>query len=169
MQYSLLGDPALKLNIPTLKAVIDTINGKAVGDSKDIQLKALSVANVKGHIEKDGVKSTDFNGKITATVRDAEELITCKLNASADADEAYAYYDRTKTLFNGTDSVKGGNFSFSFAVTKDISYSDEEGMVNVYAVNATNNVMANGYSTDFIVGGTEDVANDEIVPVFIAI
>ena len=164
LQYSLLGDPALKLNIPTLKAVIDTINGKAVGDSKDIQLKALSVANVKGHIEKDGVKSTDFNGKITATVRDAEELITCKLNASADADEAYAYYDRTKTLFNGTDSVKGGNFSFSFAVTKDISYSDGEGMVNVYAVDATNNVMANGYSTDFIVGGTEDVANDEIGP-----
>ena len=164
LQYSLLGDPALKLNIPTLKAVIDTINGKAVGDSKDIQLKALSVANVKGHIEKDGVKATDFNGKITATVRDAEELITCKLNASADADEAYAYYDRTKTLFNGTDSVKGGNFSFSFAVTKDISYSDGEGMVNVYAVDATNNVMANGYSTDFIVGGTEDVANDEIGP-----
>ena len=164
LQYSLLGDPALKLNIPTLKAVIDTINGKAVGDSKDIQLKALSVANVKGHIEQNGVKATDFNGKITATVRDAEELITCKLNASADADEAYAYYDRTKTLFNGTDSVKGGNFSFSFAVTKDISYSDGEGMVNVYAVDATNNVMANGYSTDFIVGGTEDVANDEIGP-----
>ena len=164
LQYSLLGDPALVLNIPTLKAVVDSINGKSVGDSKDIQLKALSVAKVKGHIEQNGAKATGFNGKMTATVRDAEELITCKMNASADADEAYTYYDRTKTLFNGTDSVKGGNFSFSFAVTKDISYSDSEGMINIYAVDAANNVMANGYSTDFVVGGTEDVTNDSIGP-----
>ena len=164
LQYSLLGDPALVLNIPTLKAVIDSINGKAVGDSNDIQLKALSVANVKGHIEQNGSKATDFNGRMTATVRDAQELITCKMNASADADKAFVYYDRTKTLFNGTDSVKAGTFSFSFAVTKDISYSDEEGMINIYAVDGVNNVMANGYSTDFIVGGTEDVANDSIGP-----
>ena len=86
------------------------------------------------------------------------------MNASADADKAFVYYDRTKTLFNGTDSVKAGTFSFSFAVTKDISYSDEEGMINIYAVDGVNNVMANGYSTDFIVGGTEDVANDSIGP-----
>lgn len=84
-----------------------------MGDSNDIQLKALSVANVKGHIEQNGSKATDFNGRMTATVRDAQELITCKMNASADADKAFVYYDRTKTLFNGTDSVKAGSFSFS--------------------------------------------------------
>ena len=164
LQYSLLGDPALVLNIPTLNAVIDSINGKAVGNSRDIQLKALSVANVKGHIEQNGVKATGFNGKMTATVRDFAELITCKMNASAETEKAYTFYDRTKTLFNGTDSVKGGEFSFAFAVTKDISYSDEEGMINIYAVDGTEKLMANGYSTDFIVGGTEEVTNDSIGP-----
>ena len=105
-----------------------------------------------------------FNGKMTATVRDFAELITCKMNASAEAERAYTFYDRTKTLFNGTDSVKGGEFSFTFAVTKDISYSDEEGMINIYAVDDTEKLMANGYSTDFIVGGTEEVTNDSIGP-----
>ena len=164
LQYSLLGDPALVLHIPTLKAVIDSINGHPVGEASDIQLKALSVATVKGHIEQGGAKMSTFNGKMTATVRDVLEQIVCKMNDSAEAQQAYTYYDRTKTLFNGTDSVKQGDFRFSFAVTKDISYSDEEGMINIYAVDGSQGLMANGYSTDFIVGGTEEVANDSIGP-----
>lgn len=164
LQYSLLGDPALVLNIPTLNAVIDSINGKRVDSDNPVQLKALSVARVAGHIESGGTPISDFNGTMTATVRDSEELITCKNNASAEAEKPYSFFDRTKTLFHGSDSIRNGRFNFSFAVTKDINYADDEGMINIYAVNNDKTLTANGYSHDFIVGGTETVSNDSIGP-----
>lgn len=52
LQYSLLGDPALSLNLPTLDVVIDSINGIALNNENQITLKGGSIATVKGHIEK---------------------------------------------------------------------------------------------------------------------
>ena len=167
LQYALLGDPALVLNIPTLSIVVDSINGAATGSDNLATLKAGSVATVKGHVERvDGSKDTSFNGLVTATVRDSEELIECKLNdtSSDGADEAFTYYDRTNTLFNGTDSVTAGEFSFSFAVPMDINYSDETGLMNLYAVDSGTLDMANGYNSDFTVGGTYSTSNDSIGP-----
>ena len=166
LQYSLLGDPALVLNIPTLEAVIDSINGSPAGAGTLATLKAGSTATVKGHIERDGGKDTSFTGLVTATVRDSEELVECKLNdtSSDGADEAFTYYDRTNTLFNGTDSVTAGEFSFSFAVPMDINYSGETGLMNIFAVDTGTKDMANGYSEDFTVGGTESTSNDSIGP-----
>ena len=164
LQYSLLGDPALVLNIPTMNVVIDSINGKKVDKSNPVQLKALSVATVAGHVESGGTTADSFNGTMTATVRDAEELVTCKNNASAEAENPYSFYDRTKTIFQGSDSIRNGRFRFSFAVTKDINYADKNGMINIYAVNKDKTLSANGYSKDFIVGGTETVDNDSIGP-----
>ena len=170
LQYSLLGDPALVLHIPTLTAVIDSINGIAI-DTTDTaatlpQLKAGSVATVKGHIESDGATLTTFNGLVTATVRDSEEEIVCKLNdtSSDGASSAFTYTDRTNTLYNGTDSVTAGCFAFSFAVPMDINYSDSTGLINLYAVDSSTNESANGYSEQFTIGGTESTSNDSIGP-----
>ncbi len=167
LQYSLLGDPALCLNLPVLKAVIDTINGVSVDSGADIALMAGSVATVKGHIEKDGSSYTDFNGTVSAIVRDTKEHIVCKLNnedSREGASVAYEYDDRTKTLFTGSDVVKDGNFSFHFAVPMDINYSDGTGLINVYAVNEQKNLEANGYCEQFTVGGTQAASNDGIGP-----
>lgn len=163
LQYSLLGDPAIALNQPTLQVVIDSINGISTTQIADTaRLKAGSVATVKGHI--DGAAS--FNGIMTATVRDKKELVTCKLNdtSSDGAETAFTYYDRTKTLFSGSDSVRNGQFSFSFAVPKDINYTDGTGLINVYAVNSDHTLKANGYSEDFIVGGSDITGTDSIGP-----
>ena len=50
LQYSLLGDPALSLNLPTLDVVIDSIDGIAISNSGQIELKGGAIATVKGHI-----------------------------------------------------------------------------------------------------------------------
>lgn len=163
LQYSLLGDPALSLNLPTARIVVDAINGISTQDAKEqAQLKAGSIATIAGHIENE----EDFNGTITATVRDSKELITCKLNntTSEGASTAFQYYDRTKTLFNGTDSVRGGKFEITFAVPKDINYSDAAGLVNLYALNANKTKRAHGYCDRFLVGGSEENQNDSIGP-----
>ena len=166
LQYSLLGDPAVKLNIPELTIVVDSINGTAAGNGSSTTLNAGSVATVKGHIERDGSTDGTFNGLVSATVRDSEDLIECKLNDTSDdgASEAFTYYDRTNTLFNGSDSVTNGTFSFSFAVPMDINYSDGSGIINLFAVDDNTMTTANGYCEDFTVGGTAATYNDSIGP-----
>ena len=60
LQYSLLGDPALSLNLPTLNVVIDSINGIALNNENQITLKGGSIATVKGHIEKASEKGEEL-------------------------------------------------------------------------------------------------------------
>lgn len=162
LQYSLLGDPALSLNLPTAQVVVDEIDGVAVGSGTMPTVKAGSVIKMKGHVA--GVEG--FNGVVTATVRDTQEEITCKLNnTSGDgAEEAFKYLDRTKTLYHGSDSIRNGQFELTFAVPKDINYADGQGMINLYALNTDKTVRANGSCDQFIVGGSAEAKNDSVGP-----
>lgn len=169
LQYSLLGDPAIVLNIPRNAVVIDSINGIELATAAELPLlKAGSVVSVKGHVETaSAVKDAAFNGVLTATVRDAKKKIVCKLNNTSKDDGAstpFIFYDRDKVLYNGNNDIRDGEFGFSFAVTKDISYSDQSGMINIFAVNSETNETVNGYNEDFIVGGTGSLDNDMIGP-----
>ena len=163
LQYALLGDPALSLNLPMMKVVVDSINGISCQRTDTVPLlRAGDIARIAGHVETD----VDFQGVVTATVRDSRELVTCKLNdATADgASSAFQYYDRQKTLYQGADSVSGGKFAFSFAVPKDINYSGDTGLMNLYAVSNDKKLRANGESARFMVGGSVVAENDSIGP-----
>ena len=160
LQYSLLGDPAISLNRPSRNIVIDSINGISTTSSTLPIFKGGGIARISGHVEG----ATALSGIITATVRDSRELITCRLNDATEADSAFQYYDRTKVLFNGADSIKTGKFAFSFAVPKDINYSDGTGLINLYAVNNDKTITANGHSDHFKVGGSDVADNDSIGP-----
>ena len=164
LQYTLLGDPALRLACPTAEVVVDSINGRPAGEG--VQLAAGSVARVTGHIERGGVRATDYRGVVTATVRDAEETITCKLNDTSKdgASDAFVYNDRTKTLYNGSDSIGSGTFRFTFAVPKDISYTEGSGLMTLYAVNDSQTETAHGISGGFTLTDNEVASNDSIGP-----
>jgi hypothetical protein len=167
LQYSLLGDPALALHTPTQQIIIDSINGIAVSNTNKAACKAGSKVRISGHIEKDNTLDTSFNGLLTTTVRDTRELITCKRNDPelvANDIAAFTYYDRTKTLFIGSDSVRKGRFAFSFAMPLDINYANGTGLINAYAVNNDHSAEANGSNDDFIVGETASLNNDSIGP-----
>lgn len=159
LQYSLLGDPAMPLNVPTMKVVVDSINGISTGDgTQTATLKAGMVAKIDGHIEG----HSGFDGVVTATVRDSKELVTCRQNDGTET--AFTYYDRSKTLYNGSDSVVAGKFSFRFAVPKDINYTDATGLVNLYAIDNSKTVRAHGSSEASHVGGSALAKNDSIGP-----
>lgn len=169
LHYVLMGDPALKLAVPTLAVKIDSINGTPADGSADITLKAGTAVKVSGHIEEAGVEATDFNGVVTAAVADAKELVTCKLNNTVTANnegatKAFLYYDRTNTLFRGTDSVRNGRFTFNFAVPKDIRYSDGSGRIVAYAVNNSKDKTGHGYDENFAMNGSAGLSRDTIGP-----
>lgn len=163
LQYSLLGDPALALNLPTLDVAIDSINDFPLHGAEYITLKAGSVARVKGHIVRGNAIADDFNGKMTATVRDTRELVTCK-GQEETSKAKFQYYDRQKVLFNGSDSVRNGEFEFTFAVPFDINYASGNGLINIYAASNDHSLIAHGAENNFFINGSDSVRNDSIGP-----
>lgn len=166
MQYSLIGDPALSLALPTLTLQVDSINGIAV-DKGETQINAGQVVAVKGRVISNGKKVEGFNGLVNALVRDTEERIVCRLNDDDPKDGAqypFTYMDRRNILFQGTDSVRNGEFSFVFAVPMDINYSEGTGMLNLYAVNNEHTTAAHGACDSFHVSGAQISEDDNIGP-----
>lgn len=160
LQYALLGDPAVRLNLPTCQVVIDSINGVAVGGDLKPVLKAGAIVRVAGHVEG----QDQFKGIVNLIVRDSEEEITCRMNEKSEVDKAFVFKDRVQTLFQGADSVRAGRFALTFAVPKDMNYSSGSGLMNLYAVDAERHLIGHGACDDFMVGGSETIVNDSIGP-----
>lgn len=166
LQYALLGDPALRLPMPSHQLRIDSINGTALADiTAPIALAAGATATVKGHVERaDGTTHEAFDGRLVATVLDAAETIVCRRNDTSEASEAFSYTDRQHTLFAGNDSIQQGRFSFSFVVPRDISYTDATGLINLFATSNDQQVTAHGHTSQFALGGSDATSNDQEGP-----
>ena len=162
LQYTLLGDPALKLAMPQLQVKIDEINGVPTSSGEEIQMSAGQIANMKGHVEG----AADFQGTVHLLIQDAEEMITCKLNdTSTDgAQTPFKYLDRTTKIYQGIDSVRNGQFDVRFAVPRDISYSDGSALATAYVVSEDQTLSGHGNEGHFVMNGTEEVYNDSIGP-----
>lgn len=160
LHFVLLGDPALRLAVADLQVVVDEFNDQDTTQTGSA--KAGMVANVSGHIECNGERVQDYRGELSVTVFDNERVITCRNNLKA-ADEPFKFNYRDRILYSGTDSVRNGEFSFSFPVPLDINYSNLNGRIVLYANGVSG--KANGFYENFTVGGTADgLANDSVGP-----
>lgn len=165
LQYTLLGDPAMRLAAPTMGIRIDSINHVPLTESQTQILNAGSTATISGHIlEEDGQPATGFNGTLTTIVRDALERVVCKLNDPTEAEYPFVYYDRQNVLFNGNNAVKDGRFTLTFAVPKDISYSDANGLINLYAVSNDKTMEASGICDQVKMNGSGGLPQDGAGP-----
>jgi len=167
LQYSLLGDPALRLAIPTRTIKVDSINGTPLQEGTTLTLQAGMTATVSGHVETpQNTEDQDFNGVVSAVMRDVKEKVVCKLNDTSPegADEPFVYYDRLNTVYNGSDYVRNGRFRFTFAVPKDIKYSDLNALMNLYAVNTEKTVLANGICDNLVLNGSGGGGQSTIGP-----
>ena len=165
LQYTLLGDPAMRLAAPTMGIQIDSINKQPLVSGQTQTLNAGSTATIAGHvIGTDGQQAASFNGTLTAIVRDALERVVCKMNDATETSEPFVFYDRPNVLFNGSDLVKNGRFSFTFAVPKDISYSDANGLFNLYAVNDEKTMEASGICDQVKMSSAGGIIQDGVGP-----
>ena len=165
LKYVLLGDPALSLRFPTADVVLDSINGVAITGSTLQQLEAGSVAKFSGYVaDINGRPDTEFTGTVTGTVLDRLETITCR-NNSGSASSPMVYQDRTKQLYEGSDSVRQGRFSFFMPVPRDISYTEDRGRISLYAVNNEHTREAHGICENIYFNGTyQGAAQDTLGP-----
>jgi hypothetical protein len=151
LNFTLLGDPALKLAYPQLQVKTSSINGKDVNAEKDT-IQTLSVVTIKGIVaDQNGVKLTSFNGDIIPTVYDKAMQVKTLGNGGQ---EKMDYTVQNNIIYRGLASVKNGEFEFSFFVPKDISYKLDRGKIMYYAYNES--VDAHGYFDGFYVGGSSN-------------
>lgn len=158
LKYIIAGDPALRLMQPTLNIVVDAINGEAIYENESKELKAGSIATFEGYVENE----TDFTGILTATLYDKIDLLTCRNNGNV-ADEAFEYAERSKIVFNGSDSIKNGRFKIFIPIPRDISYSNESGRISLYAVNNDAQKEARGFCESFHLNGTAISENQDSI------
>ena len=160
LKYIIAGDPALRLMQPTLRVIVDSINGTPLNHEDNHELKAGSIATFSGHIDGE----SDFSGILTATLYDKQENITCH-NSGNVADKAFEYSERTKIVFNGSDSIHDGRFKIFIPIPRDISYTQESGRLSLYAVNHNAQKEASGFCENFHLNGTElSESNDSVGP-----
>ena len=158
MQFTLLGDPALTLVMPTLQITVDSICGSTA--TEPIAVQVGKQVTVSGHI----VGGNNFNGVVTATVRDIEQEITCRLNNTDEASTPFVYRDRPSTLYTGSDSVRSGRFTIRFVLPRDISYSEGTGLITLYAVSNDHQQTAHGYSEQLTMTADTATVDDGIGP-----
>ena len=159
--FSLLGDPSMKLAYPDQDVVIEEINEIPI-DTQIDTLKALKNVTVSGRIfNTDQSHLSDFNGILTATVYDKKEQVQ-----TLGTEDPVMNYDIQKNLiFKGDVSVINGSYEFQFVVSKNISYEIGDGKISLYAVTHNGDLDAAGSNIDIPVGGnSDDYVLDELAP-----
>ncbi|MFC2096333.1 type IX secretion system sortase PorU, partial [Bacteroidota bacterium] len=154
--FTLLGDPAIKLPLPEYNIITDSINHNNVSSTVDT-LKALSKVTIHGHIENNsGALISSYNGIASPLVLDKKQNITTLGN---DGDTPMNFESQNNILYAGKASVINGRFQFSFVVPKDISYNFDNGKISYYATSSSSD--SKGHFTDFIIGGSNNDAEDD--------
>lgn len=157
--FTLLGDPALKLAYPIHNIETTKINGVSVSLADTI--RSLSKVTIVGEVrDRNGIKLTNFNGVISPVVFDKSKQVSSLNN---DGNGVFNFNLQTSKLFKGKVSVVNGDFTYTFVVPKDISYNYGQGKLSYYAENQVED--ANGYYSDFYIGGTAgDYEADDVGP-----
>lgn len=157
--FTLLGDPALKLNYPVNKVVTTEVNGQPVTSSSSDTLSALSLVTIKGYVaDTAGNQMGGFNGVLYPTVYDKASTITTQQNDPPTA--PFVYKLQRNVLYHGKVSVVNGNFEFSFVVPRDISYQYGIGRISYYAENGVTD--ASGFYENIVIGGANSNAPTDV-------
>ncbi len=147
--FSLLGDPALKLAYPKLIVVTDSINGISAISYMDT-IKALQKVTIKGHIEtQNGTIVNGYNGILYPTVFDKFISMTTLAN---DGGNRFPFKLQNNVLYKGKVSINNSYFEFTFVVPRDIQYVIGPPKISYYGSDNTLN-DAHGYYNDFSLGG----------------
>jgi len=147
--FTLLGDPALKLPLARYNIITDSLNHKDVLNNTDT-LKALSKVTVHGHVADESKNIiTNYNGLVYPMVLDKKRTQTTLGN---NGETPMSFQTQNNILYKGKASVTNGRFQFSFVVPKDISYNFDQGKIRYYSLSS--DADAKGYFNNFIIGGT---------------
>lgn len=169
--FTLLGDPALKISVPENKIIIGNINGEflPINNTNSIlstnshkteaiqylpgdTITALSKAKIEGYVDDVDGNLLNKDGILYITIYDKTD--TLKVVAHNNVNDSLTFNIQNKILYKGKASITQGYFAFEFVVPKDINYKFGKGKISLYAV--LDSAEAIGYSENIIIGGNAD-------------
>lgn len=157
--FTLIGDPALKIALPRMRIVTDSINGLDPQIEMDT-LRALSKVTIKGHLEDfNGNQLTSFNGVLAPSIFDKHK--TQNTLGQDPLSPVIPFEIQRNIVYKGKATVTNGLFEFSFVVPKDINLSFDFGKISYYADNGI--FDASGSDTSFYIGGIDPNGVNDIV------
>ncbi|MCZ8022102.1 MAG: type IX secretion system sortase PorU [Cyclobacteriaceae bacterium] len=159
--FSLLGDPSMKLNFPELPIEITEVKS----NTSATKIEAFSTVTISGRVTTPDGNSTaeNFNGIAEVIVFDKAQVFRTLPNPV----NTITYPQWSNRIFSGKASVKNGEFSVSFVTPGTINYTNGNGRIHVFA--SSENQTAAGVSA-VVVGGSglaeKDENNGPIMEVF---
>jgi hypothetical protein len=170
-RFILLGDPAIRLALPSKPAEITQINDVSLTESDTVlTIRALDEVTIQGQVNDfDGNLNTTYDGIITVNLLDAKRTVTLPQDLSWIEDRGCFLYRgsarectyevENNTLFKGSAIVENGEFSLTFILPKDLSFSPDQARIVLYA--SGNDGTAGGSFTNVVFNGiNENAVND---------
>ncbi|MGB0523390.1 MAG: type IX secretion system sortase PorU [Flammeovirgaceae bacterium] len=157
--FSLLGDPSMRLAYPQDEAVVTSIK-RENGDESNV-LRALDRITVQGEIRANGTLASTFNGILNATVFEKPSTVTTLGDEGPNT--KMTFENQESKIYEGTASIENGQFEFSFVVPMDINYELGASKISLYAKHHTEIWDATGFS-DIEVGGSNNEASIDNTP-----
>jgi Peptidase family C25 len=149
--FTLLGDPALKLNYPTYTVATTHINNVPVSSNADT-IRALSRVTIKGMVTDSlGNKINNYNGVLYPTVFDKVSTVTTLQNDPPIS--AFTFKTQRNVIYKGKVNVVNGDFEFTFVVPRDIQFQFGAGRISYFAENGVSD--ASGAYENIVVGGSD--------------
>ncbi len=165
--FTLLGDPSMKLAYPEHKIAITKINKITVSEKIDT-LRALEKVEIEGEIKdyKENNLLQKFTGKVTIKIFDKETTLRTLGN---NANLPMNYKEYNDKIFESEATVKNGVFKISFIIPKDIQYKYGKGRIEMYAYNDSKDEDAFGIFNSFVIGGSQNtIISDKNPPIISA-
>ncbi|MCD4735748.1 MAG: type IX secretion system sortase PorU [Bacteroidales bacterium] len=158
--FMLVGDPALRLLYPEYKVRTVEINGEPVGGISDT-IRALQMVTVKGAVtDTAGNIISDFNGVVHPIIYDKSVVYSTRANNPSSTRVDFLAKD--KVINKGKVSVTNGEFEYTFIVPKDLTPLYGKPKISYYAHSENLNSDASGYYDDFIAGGIDNNAQQDL-------
>lgn len=164
LRYMFIGDPALRLAMPSNYVTVDSINGQPVGGEEPPSFAALQNGTVSGRVTgPDGNILAGFNGVLTVDIFDADYSVTTRGNGSEGRVENFE--DHGERIFTGSATVVDGRYTLKVAMPMEISQNYRPATMALFAYDSSDDSEAAGLSRDFYIYGLDEtVENDVISP-----
>jgi hypothetical protein len=152
--FSLIGDPSLKLAIPELEVKINEITDASSKETIDT-LNSLRPMILNAEIIDPITGSTQigFTGRYQIEIRDQKNTV----KTLGDESSTVEFKEESILLFKGTGVVKEGILSSEFILPKSIKELIASGSLRIYAWDENSNFEAMGNSIP-VIGGLFDEA-----------
>jgi hypothetical protein len=150
-KFSLIGDPALRLAIPTYGVKVTTLNAAPIQLAVDT-IKALSFVQLEGEVtDNDDVLLNDFDGILNISIYDKEGTRQTLVNDGVGA--PVNFKEQKSLLYRGKVEVLNGKWTVEFRAPLGLNYQFGFGKISMYAYDEVSGRDAAGAYDSVLVGG----------------